>query len=327
MSGDPYDWTSLRQHRLAQLPEAVREALLARAAWPPFEELGVEGFRDRMRAYTQAPVQSDDVVWRDVTIPQPGGDIPMRLFTPRDGAPVRGISLYVHGGGFIGGGGLDGYTPACIGMARAIDCIVALPDFRLPPAHKFPAAIDDVWAALQWLYANADAIGGDARRIAIGGGCTGATHAAAAAIMARDAGLPPVRLQWLFDALLDARCDYRSHEENGRGYQLSHADNRYIIRRYLNRPEERWDWRVSPVLAASLQGVAPALIVAAEFDILRDEMEFYANRLRDAGVAVDYRCYPLEGHSFSFGEDPSKLSAAGIDARTAQADALREALS
>ncbi|MBY8823571.1 alpha/beta hydrolase [Sphingomonas colocasiae] len=326
MSGDPHDWEALRQQRLARLPAETRAALLARAGWPPFEELGVGGFRERMSAYTQAPVESDDIEWRDISVPGTAGVIPMRLFRPRGRERVRGISLYVHGGGFIGGGGLDGYTPACVGMARTIDCIVALPDFRLPPEHKFPAAIDDVWTILQWLSANADAIGGDARRIAIGGGCTGATHAAAAAIMARDAGLPPLRLQWLFDALLDARCDYRSHAENGRGYQLSTADNRYIIRRYLNRAEERWDWRVSPVLAPSLRGVAPALIVAAEFDILRDEMEFYANRLRDAGVAVDHRCYPMEGHSFSFGEDPGKLSPAGIDARTAQADALREAL-
>ncbi|MEZ5999453.1 alpha/beta hydrolase [Hyphomonas sp.] len=322
---DPYDWRALHARRMAALAPHVREKLEARVAFKPFEEMGVVGFRSMMDDYTSS-VPPSPVPYEDVSVPGPAGPIPTRIFKPNGANPEWGACLYLHGGGFIGGGGLDGYSAACGTMAEKTGCVVVFPDFRLPPEHKFPASVEDCWAVAQWMGDNGAAYGFNPDRIAVGGGCTGATHATVVALMARDAGRPRIVFQWLFDAFLDARGDYQSHEENGEGYQLSEADNQYIIRRYLSAPQERWDWRVSPVLAPSLRGAPPTLIVASEFDILRDEMAFYANRLADAGVDVDFRCYPMEGHSFSFGEDETQLSDAGRDAKAALLNGLRKAL-
>jgi acetyl esterase len=318
-----YDWAALHEERLARLSPEIRAALKARASSTPFEELGVEGLRRQMEQFARAEA-IQGVRIEEFAIPGPATSIPVRAYKPLDQRPLP-VCLYLHGGGFIGGGGFDAYAATCSRLALAARCIVLFPDFRLPPEHKFPASVEDCWAVLQWIALSGESMGGDPSRIAVGGGCTGATHSAAVAIMARDAGLRGLRLQWLFDALLDARCDYASHEENAVGYQLRETDNRYVIRRYLEYPQQRWDWRVSPVLVPSLRGVAPALIIAGEFDILRDEMQFYAHRLQDAGVEVDFRCFRSEGHAFSFGEGRQDLSIAACEAREAQITSLRRA--
>jgi acetyl esterase len=96
--------------------------------------------------------------------------------------------------------------------------------------------------------------------------------------------------------ILDLRCDTESHYEFATGYMLGRDDNLFVIEEYLAEPEDRWDWRASPVLTPSLRGVAPALIHCGEWDILRDEARQYADRLRDAGVDVVFRCYEGQSH-------------------------------
>lgn len=323
---NPYDWAALRESRMAALsPEA-------RARWeerislmPAFEELGVAGLRgflDHFMAIETVPANIEKL---DFAVPGPAGPVPVRTYRPRDTEGPLGVCIHHHGGGFVAGQGFAAYDLFNSRLAEDANCIVVHPDFRLPPEHKFPAGIEDCWAVLNWVATHAESFGGDPAKIAVGGGCTGATMSTVMALMARDAEGPEIRFQWLFDAYFDARFDYPSQMENGVGYFLSLADNQWVTRRYLQYPELRWDWRVSPILADSLRGVAPALIVAGEFDILRDEMRHYANRLRDAGVPIEHICYPGEGHAFSSGHRPETLSDAGRDAQARRIAGLRAA--
>ncbi len=299
----PYDWDALREQRIARLSpqQAMLLKMVSMGGAQSFSELGVAGFRKLMSmdisALHSTGGKGDNVTSQDVKIPGPARAVPARIYKPEGLKEPAGVYVHFHHGGFVGAGGL---TPAMDNMntliASKAGCIVVHPDFRLPPENKFPASVEDCWATYCWVSDNAKSFGGDPARLAVGGGCTGGTHSAAVALMARDAGMKNLKLQWLQDALLDARGDYQSHEENAKGYLLTAENNDWVLDRYLKYPEQRWDWRVSPVLAESVRGVAPAVIVAGEWDILRDEMKFYANRLRDAGVPVEFHLFENDGH-------------------------------
>jgi acetyl esterase len=150
---------------------------------------------------------------------------------------------------------------------------------------------------VKWVGENARQIGGDPDYIGVGGGCTGGSFAAVLALMARDAGAPKIAAQYLAATVFDCRADYRSQYENGAGYTLSRDDGCFVIDVYLKDPENRWDWRASPILAPSVRGVAPAYIYVGEWDILRDESRAYADRLRDAGVEVTLVVMQQESHA------------------------------
>lgn len=204
--------------------------------------------------------------------------------------------LHVHFGGFVAGGGLDTMDSLNSAIATAVPCVVVAPDFRLPPEHRFPTGLEDCWSVLNWVADGGDQQGWDGARVAVGGGCTGGNFAAVLALMARDAGGPALRLQFPWSWPADGRCDTASQHEFADGYGLRYEDNRFVISQYVREPDDRYDWRVSPLLADSVAGVAPALIMVGEWDILRDEDVQYANRLRDAGVEVTLDVIPREGH-------------------------------
>lgn len=287
------DYKKLREERLAALSPKARAVY--ETPRPPLRQMGVEGMRARGKAIGGAPTPDPDVPFRDVEIPGPNGPIPTRIFTPK-GAEPKGIYLHVHAGGYIMFGGLDTMTNQNIRIAKDSGCIVVAPDFRLPPEHLFPAAVEDCFATLEWTQANAKALGGDPNYIGVGGGCTGGNIAAVIALMARDKGGPKLACQYLAATVFDCRTDYLSFEENGEGYTLSADDDRYVIEVYLGDMEKRWDWRASPILAPTVKDVAPALIWVGEWDVLRDESIAYANRLRDAGVPVTLTINPKEAH-------------------------------
>ncbi|MBL6938235.1 MAG: alpha/beta hydrolase [Alphaproteobacteria bacterium] len=274
---------------------------------PPLRELGVEGMRARGKAIMGAPAPDPDVTYRDIEIKGPNGPVPTRIFTPKGSSP-KGIYIHVHAGGYIMFGGLDTMTNSNIRIAKETGCVVVAPDFRLPPEHPFPAAVEDCWATVSWVGGHAKEIGGDPGHIGIGGGCTGGNIAAVMALMARDARAPKLAAQYLSATVFDCRCDYASFEENGNGYNLSADDDRYVIEVYLKYMENRWDWRASPILAPSVKDVAPAYIYVGEWDVLRDESKAYANRLRDAGVPVTLVVQPEESHA------PGPGSAAAVSA-------------
>ncbi len=252
-----------------------------------------------LRPYADAPFDSaggpDVRSVERIAIPGPAGPIPAALIVPEADGPFA-IYINLHAGGFIGRSGLGDLTEAKT-RASELNCVVVHPDFRVAPEHKYPATIDDCWSVTQWVFENAEAIGGDANRVGIGGGCTGGNFSAVMAIMCRDAGLP-LAVQYLYFTIIDLRCDYASHFEFQNGYLLTRDSNLYVIEEYLEFAEQRFEWQASPILAPSLRGVASARIVNGEFEILRDEMTAYANRLRDAGVEVSQRICECQAHGF-----------------------------
>ena len=249
----------------------------------------------------------------DRTIPGPAGAIPVRLYWPDAEGPVPGIAYY-HGGGHVIGS-LDTHDLIARNLCHGAAALVMSVDYRMGPEHKFPAAVEDSWAALAWLHANAASLGADPERLGVHGDSAGANLAAVVALMARDKGGPRLRLQSLVYPVGDYTLSAPSYDKFGEGYGvLTRAAMEWFQRHYLARPQDAEDWRASPLRAASHAGVAPAIVVTAECDVLHDDGVNYAEALRRAGVAVEYREYPGMIHGF-FGMVP------GVnDAMAAQRD-------
>lgn len=228
---------------------------------------------------------------RDIVIRVADGDITIRVYRP-DAAldPALPCYLHFHGGGFWLGT-LDQSDGSCRATARMAGCVVVSVDYRLAPEHKYPAAVEDCYAALLWVAAHAPEIGVDPTRLAIGGGSAGGNIAAVVAQMARDRGGPALALQVLEIPVTDFT---RLGPLELPGEELTVASGKERYRDYyLADPAQALEPYASPLLAADLAGLPPALILCAQYDPLAREGEAYAERLSEAGVAVDYQC--LEG--------------------------------
>jgi acetyl esterase len=172
-------------------------------------------------------------------------------------------------------------------------------DYRLAPEDKFPAAVEDCFAATLWVAANAHRLGVDADRIAVGGDSAGGNLATVIAMRCRDAGGPALAMQIMLYPVTDlSSFDTASHRELGEGYFLTRSAMQWFTEQYVTSPAQQRHPEVSPLLAANLKGLPPALVITAEFDPLRDEGEAYAVRLQQAGVAVTVKRYPGMIHGF-----------------------------
>ncbi|HEX6317699.1 MAG TPA: alpha/beta hydrolase [Burkholderiales bacterium] len=215
--------------------------------------------------------------------------------------PVRDVVLpallFFHGGGWTIGD-LDTHDVVCRQLALGARCAVFSVDYRLAPEHPFPAAVDDCFFATRFVFQNAKTLGVDPQRIAVGGDSAGGNLAAGVALMARDAGGPPLAYQLLIYPATDQRCQFPSHERNGEGYLLTKDGIRFFRAGYLPHEKDRTDWRASPLLAASHAGLPPALVLTAGYDPLLDEGRAYAERLAKAGVEVSYREFSDMVHGF-----------------------------
>jgi acetyl esterase len=214
--------------------------------------------------------------------------------------PVRDQTLpalvYFHGGGWTIGD-LDTHDVICRLLANRAGCAVISVDYRRAPEDKFPAAVEDCWAATRWVREQGAAIGVDTRRVAVGGDSAGGNLAAVVALLARDAGLK-LAFQLLVYPATDFANDKPSHDLFAEGYMLTRTSIAWFTGNYLAGPADIADWRASPLRAASLSGVAPAFVVTAGFDPLRDEGKAYAERLAEAGVPVRYASYEGMIHGF-----------------------------
>jgi acetyl esterase len=194
-------------------------------------------------------------------------------------------------------GDLDTHDVACRRLARDADCIVVAAHYRRGPEHRFPAAVDDAWKSFRWVAENAAQLGGDPARVGVAGDSAGGNLAAAVSLLARDAGGPTPIFQLLVYPALDFYRRGESHRRFGQGYLLSSSTIDWYSDNYADRSD--WDdMRASPLLAKDVRGVAPAFIVTAGFDPLRDEGRAYAARLRDAGVAVKFHEERTLTHGF-----------------------------
>ncbi len=240
------------------------------------------------------------------TMPGPKGPIPLRLYWPQAAGnstgPVPAIACY-HGGGHVIGS-LDTHDLIARNLCHGAAALVCSVDYRMGPEDKFPAAVEDSFAALEWLAANAASLGADPARLGVHGDSAGGNLAAVVALMARDKGGPELRLQSLVYPVADYTLSNPSYRQFADGYGLlTRAAMQWFQEHYLRRPEDAEDWRASPIKAASFAGVAPAIVVAAECDVLHDDGARYAEALQRAGVAVEYREYKGMIHGF-FGMVP-----------------------
>ena len=249
----------------------------------------------------------------DLRIPaRDGYALPARLYAPSAGQGLP-VLLYLHGGGFTVGS-IETHDVLCRELARLSGAMVVSLGYRLAPEHRFPTAAHDAWDALAWLAAQADRLGADRTRLAVGGDSAGGTLAAVSAIEARDAGLP-LALQLLIYPGTTAHQDTPSHATFAHGLVLEAQAIDWFFGHYVPTRSQREDWRFAPLHAPDVEGVAPAWVGLAECDPLVDEGIDYADKLRAAGVAVDLEIYRGVTHEFI------KMGRAIPEARQAHADA------
>jgi acetyl esterase len=290
---------------MALHPQIVKglEAL-AKANLPALQTLSAPEARAQMAAMSAARGGEPTPVRKleNRTIPGPGGEIPVRIYWPH-AEGTRGALVYYHGGGHVIGS-LDTHDKVARNLCEGAGCVVVSVDYRMGPEEKFPAAVDDSWAALLWTAENAASLGVDSNRLAVGGDSAGGNLAGVVALMARDAGAPKLVLQSLVYPVGDYRLIADSYKTYGEGYGvLTDKAMVWFQNHYLRNLDDANDWRASPLLAKSLKGVAPAVITAAECDVLYDDGVQYREALEAAGVPVQYTLYPGVIHGF-FGMAP-----------------------
>ncbi|MGQ0847232.1 MAG: alpha/beta hydrolase [Sporichthyaceae bacterium] len=231
------------------------------------------------------------------TIPGPGGDIPVRVYTPVGDGPF-GLLCFFHGGGFVLGD-LKTHDGVCRELAAGAECVVVAVDYRLGPEHKYPAAADDCEAATRWAHSNAATLNVDPSRIAVGGESAGGNLSAVVSQRLRDSGGPALSAQLLvYPAARLSGDPTPSMIANAEGYFLEVEDMVWFLGHYLADPAHADLADASPGFAADLAGLPPALVITAEFDPLCDDGEFYAEALRSAGVEVVLTRYDGAIHGF-----------------------------
>jgi acetyl esterase len=216
----------------------------------------------------------------DRRVPGPAGEIPVRIYTPPGTGPFP-VYVNLHGGGWVIGD-LETSDAACRDICRTAACIVVSVDYRLAPEHPFPAAVEDSYAATEWVASHMAEIGGNGR-LAIGGESAGGNLATVVCQRARDEAGPQIHFQLLLYPVTDCDLDRGSYRENGQGYLLEAATMRWFWDHYCPNPADRKTAAASPLHADHLADLPPALIVTAEFDPLRDEGEAYAAAITAAG--------------------------------------------
>jgi acetyl esterase len=227
------------------------------------------------------------------------GPVPLRLYRPAGSAAGERLPglVYFHGGGWTIGD-LDTHDVLCRQLANAGGCAVVAVDYRMGPEQRFPAAVDDCIAATRHVRERAASLAIDADRLAVGGDSAGGNLATVVCLALRDAQLPRPAFQLLIYPATDMNAVAPSHHANGQGYLLTADTIGYFRAQYIGDAAQWNDWRASPLLAADLSHLPPALVVTAGFDPLRDEGRQYADALSAAGVPTQYLCFERQIHGF-----------------------------
>ncbi len=252
--------------------------------------------RDMRRAASVGMPRRLGVHTSDRRIPGPGGDLGVRIYRRLGGLEQAPAIVFFHGGGWVVGD-LDTHDGSCRLLADVSGCVIVSVDYRLAPEHPYPAAVEDALASFRWVQEHHRELGVLAGRVGVMGDSAGGNLAAVVAQRCRDDERPPVAQVLVYPAT-DAHFRTESHELFADGFFLTRADMEWFRGHYAPEVATWGSPGVSPLLADDLTGVAPAVVVTAGFDPLRDEGAAYAERLEAAGVRCEYRCYDDLVHGF-----------------------------
>jgi acetyl esterase len=272
---------------------------LAEARLPPIQEQTIAEARAQMDFSTRflGPLPKVAGV-EDRQVPGPSGAIRVRILTPEAGGEaLRPVLVYFHGGGWVLGN-IESHEGVCRAVANASGAIVVTVDYRLAPEHRFPAAAEDAYAAVTWLSAHSGEFGGDPDRIAVAGDSAGGNLAAVACLMARDRKGPSLAGQILIYPITDYNLHNSSYRQCAEGHFLSRAEMAWYWEQYVEKLDDRWHPHASPCRANDLSRLPPALVITAEYDVLREEGEAYAGKLKAAGVPTKLSRYGGMIHGF-----------------------------
>ena len=305
------------------LDKDTAQVLEQMAGGPPLNSLSVAQAREfELGAPPLNSVRIAQVSNRRIPGLADDPDVALRIYQP-EGYAGRGALVYLHGGGWVLGD-IDSHDETCRRLADGAGVMVVSVDYRLAPEAQYPKPLDDCYAATLWVAANAGELGIDARRIAIGGDSAGGNLAAAVALRSRDEAIgPQLCFQLLIYPVTDADFETTSYKDNADGYFLTRDIMRWFWDHYVPEQADREAAYASPLRAASLSDLPPALVQTAEFDPLRDEGEAYATALTAAGVRVAATRYPGLVHGFFGMQDAVAAARPALLEATA---ALREAL-
>jgi acetyl esterase len=265
---------------------------------PPLYEGTVAEGRAQFLALTVGARTPEQVVpvagTEDITVPGAEGDLPARVYRPEGEGPVPTV-VFFHGGGWVIGD-LESHDNQARSICRDSRAVVVSVDYRLAPEAPFPAAAADAVAAARWVAGQLDRFGGDAR-LGVAGDSAGGNLAAVAAQQLTAEGIP-VTAQFLIYPAVDSAGDYASRVENAKGYFLEQPTMDWFYGHYAGDASDPADPRLSPLRAADLSGLPPALIVTAQYDPLRDEGEAYGAALQAAGGTAEVRRFDGLIHGF-----------------------------
>jgi acetyl esterase len=279
------------------LDSQIAAELCARAEVTPFYRMPPAEARAAYEAMIAAAPRLNEPIAdvEDQAIPGPAGELAVRVYTPPGQGPFP-ILLYIHGGGWVIGSP-QSHDDLCRSLCARADVAVVSVGYRRSPEHKYPAALEDCFAALQWCARRA-AKRDDGILLAVAGDSAGGNLAAALALYARDRGGPPLRLQVLLYPVTNHGFDTASYHENAEGLGLLRDAMIHYWNCYLAHPDDGHQPYASPLQAPDLRGLPPALIQSAYYDVLRDDGEAYAARLRRADVPVRCTRYLAMNHGF-----------------------------
>ena len=295
---------------------------------PPFiYELSPDNAREVLEDVQRSAIDKPDVDIEELTISGgPHGQIAVRLIKPAGIAGTLPVILYIHGAGWVLGSPQT-HDLLVRNLAVGAEAAVVFPDYRRAPEAQYPSQIEEAYTAAAWIVEHGSEHGLDPDRVAIAGDSVGGNMTIAVTLMAKERGGPSFSAQLLYYPVTDAGMDTGSYHQFADGYFLTRAGMAWFWDQYLPDETRRSDILASPIGASTeeLAGLPPAMVINGEADVLRDEGEAYATKLRAAGVEVTATRYGGIIHDFVM-LHPLAATHAARTATTQGAAFLREAL-